>query len=128
MCWIGISASFSLLRVYRPLSLSDFTFILFSTTVSHPSSDRLRACVSKEELTQLLGHNDIQGRKIPILFFANKMDIPGAMVPEMVAEELDLDKVRDKPWHIQSSNALSGDGVNEGIEWLCSQLILLERK
>ena len=76
----------------------------------------------------MLGHNDIQGRKIPILFFANKMDIPGAMVPEMVAEELDLDKVRDKPWHIQSSNALSGDGVNEGIEWLCSQLILLERK
>ena len=60
------------------------------------SSDRLRACVSKEELAQLLGHADIQGRKTPILFYANKMDVPGAMTPEMVAEELELEKVRDK--------------------------------
>lgn len=92
------------------------------------SSDRMRACVSKEELGQLLGHVDIQGRKLPVLFFANKMDVPGAMTPEIVAEELELDKVRDKPWHIQSSNALSGDGVGEGIEWLCSQLTMLSRK
>ena len=92
------------------------------------SSDRMRACVSKEELAQLLGHADIQGRTVPILFFANKMDIPGAMTPEMVADELELEKVRDKPWHIQSSNALKGDGVNEGIEWLCTQLTMLARK
>jgi ADP-ribosylation factor-like protein 6 len=86
------------------------------------STDRLRCCVAKEELVQLLNHDDIKGTKIPILFFANKSDVLGSMSPDMCAEELQLDKVRDKPWHIISSNAVSGAGVNEGIEWLCIRL------
>ena len=39
------------------------------------STDRLRMCVAKEELIQLLGHEDIMKTKAPILFFANKVSI-----------------------------------------------------
>ena len=37
------------------------------------STDRLRVCVAKEELGQLLGHEDIKVTNAPILFFANKV-------------------------------------------------------
>jgi ADP-ribosylation factor-like protein 6 len=50
------------------------------------------------------------------------MDIAGASSPEECMEELQLDRIRDKPWHITSSNAVSGAGISEGIEWLCENL------
>lgn len=86
------------------------------------STDRLRMCVAKEELEQLLAHEAIARVRVPVLFFANKMDIPGAMTPEECMEELELEHIRDKPWHITPSNALNGAGVNEGIEWLCRNI------
>jgi len=92
------------------------------------STDRLRMCVAKEELIQLLTHEDIKKTRAPVLFFSNKMDIPGALTPEECMDEMDLDKIRDKAWHITSSNALTGVGVNEGIEWLCSNIAGAKRK
>ena len=89
------------------------------------STDRLRMCVAKEELTQLLSHEEIKKTRAPVLFFANKvstrrqkcnasfdfthksiyfltvqMDIPGALTPEECMDEMDLDIIRDKAWHI----------------------------
>lgn len=86
------------------------------------STDKIRMCVAKEELDILLGHENIRQNRIPILFFANKMDIPGALSPEESMEHLELDRIRDKPWHITSSNAVTGEGIEEGIEWLCESL------
>jgi ADP-ribosylation factor-like protein 6 len=37
------------------------------------STDRLRMCVAKEELTQLLLHEDIKKTRAPVLFFSNKV-------------------------------------------------------
>ena len=37
------------------------------------STDKFRMCVAKEELEQLLGHEDIKPNNIPIIFFANKV-------------------------------------------------------
>lgn len=56
------------------------------------------------------------------------MDIPGAMTDEECCEELELCDVRDKAWHIESSNALSGAGIEHGIEWLCDQVSSRSRK
>eukprot|EP00064_Thunnus_orientalis_P015446 superscaffoldBa00002862_g15498 len=39
------------------------------------SADKLRMVVAKEELDTLLNHPDIKHRRVPILFFANKMDV-----------------------------------------------------
>ncbi len=43
------------------------------------SADKLRIKVAKNELDNLLDHPSIKKRKIPILFFANKMDLGIAM-------------------------------------------------
>ncbi|RZC34322.1 Arf, Ras, G-alpha, SRPRB, and/or Miro domain containing protein [Asbolus verrucosus] len=86
------------------------------------SSDRLRLVVVKEELDLLLQHPDICNRKIPILFFSNKMDCKDALSSVKIAAGLGLDKIMDKPWHIAASNALTGEGLQEGVEWLTQQI------
>lgn len=86
------------------------------------SSERLRLVVVKDELNLLLQHPDICNRKIPILFYANKMDCKDALSSVKIAAALGLDKIMDKPWHISASNALTGDGLQEGVEWLTQQI------
>ena len=86
------------------------------------STDRLRVCVAKEELDQLLRHEELTARPVPVLFFANKMDVPSAMAPDECCEGLELDLIRGRPWHILPSNAVTGDGIDDGVEWLCDQL------
>lgn len=39
------------------------------------STDRLRMCVAKEELDQLLAHEEIKKTAAPIVFFANKVTL-----------------------------------------------------
>ena len=29
-----------------------------------------------------------------------------------------LERIHDKPWHICASNAVTGEGLQEGVEWL----------
>merc|ERR1712241_291314 len=86
------------------------------------SSDRLRMVVAKDELDMLLQHPDIQARRLPILFFANKMDSRDAMSSVKVSQTLGLERLMDKPWHICASNANTGEGLQEGIEWLTGQI------
>jgi ADP-ribosylation factor-like protein 6 len=86
------------------------------------SSDKTRMLVAREEVQQLLSHPDISSRNIPILFFANKMDIRDALSDVGVSSALSLDSIINKSWHICSSNALKGDGVPDGIQWLSSAI------
>lgn len=121
------------------------------------SADKLRICVAKNELAAMLNHPGqppflnslnylpdafpsmyVDMARIPILFFSNKMDIPGAYNFIQVAEAMALDDIVDRPWTIVSvpattwggcvlisgralrsaSNALTGQGLNEGVDWL----------
>jgi signal recognition particle receptor subunit beta len=43
----------------------------------------------------------IKMREVPILFFANKMDLAMAMTEQEVAKEMGLDIITDRPWHIE---------------------------
>ena len=52
------------------------------------SSDKLRMVVAKDELDMLLQHPDIRSRKIPILFFANKMDCRDSLSSVKVSQTL----------------------------------------
>jgi ADP-ribosylation factor-like protein 6 len=118
----------------------------------------------------LLQHNDIKRRRVPILFFANKMDCIDALssvkiagnknvviinysicAPSpwqshrfliyfffhifilsrrlshhklccFIAAGLNLEKIDNKPWQICSSNALSGEGLQNGVQWLTAQI------
>ncbi|KAG8001616.1 High affinity choline transporter 1 [Nibea albiflora] len=82
------------------------------------SADKLRMVVAKEELDTLLNHPDIKHRRIPILFFANKMDVRDALSSVKVSQLLCLENIKDKPWHICATDALKGEGLQEGVDWL----------
>lgn len=86
------------------------------------SSDRMRVCVARDELDTLLAHADIAAAKPPMLFFANKQDLPGALEPAEASVLLGLPALTDRAWQITASNALTGDGVQEGLAWLVQTL------
>jgi ADP-ribosylation factor-like protein 6 len=81
-------------------------------------SDKLRMSIAKHELGVLLGHRDLAERSFPLLFFANKMDSHCALSPVECMQLLALEEIQNKPWHITGSNAISGEGVDDGIQWL----------
>ncbi|KAI1299362.1 ADP-ribosylation factor-like protein 6 [Halotydeus destructor] len=88
------------------------------------SSDSLRLVVAKDELDMMLKHPDLSSKSsLPILFYANKTDLKDASSPVKISKLLELHKLQTNPWHIQPSNALNGEGLEEGIEWLTSQLV-----
>jgi len=86
------------------------------------SADTVRMCVVKDELDIILSHKDIAKRHIPVLFWANKMDLPKALTPSQISEALELTKITDKTWTIVASNAITGEGLERGMRWLEDQL------
>ncbi|RYH29782.1 hypothetical protein EON65_07345 [archaeon] len=73
------------------------------------------------------------------------MDLAGAVSPDECMDELGLDLIRDRAWQIKyailaiimqsyyflkffdclrcrASNAITGAGIDEGIEWLCQAI------
>jgi len=86
------------------------------------SSDKLRLAVAHEELDQLLAHPDVRERRVPVLFFANKMDVRDAVTIGHCSTVLGLSQIENKPWHICASNAITGEGLDEGINWLTDQI------
>nr|XP_009861298.1 LOW QUALITY PROTEIN: ADP-ribosylation factor-like protein 6 [Ciona intestinalis] len=86
------------------------------------SADKLRMAVAKDELDQLLKHQTIMNKRIPILFFANKMDVQNSLSAVKCSQLLGLENIKEKPWHICASNAKTGEGLSDGMHWLSDQL------
>ena len=89
--------------------------------------DKIRVCIAKNELDNMLAHEDLAQKRTPILFFANKMDIAGCLNTGECSDALDLHRIKDKPWHIAHSNGLTGDGIPEGVAWLTDKLLEAHR-
>lgn len=64
------------------------------------AADDLRFAVAQNELEMLLQHEDIRNKQLPMLFFANKSDLPNAHTQQEIANQLRLDQITDRPWHI----------------------------
>jgi ADP-ribosylation factor-like protein 6 len=86
------------------------------------SSDKFRLVVAKDELDLMLQHEDMKNRRIPILFFANKMDQRDSLSSVKCTTLMGLDNIRDKTWYICASNGLTGEGLMQGLDWLTDQL------
>jgi hypothetical protein len=43
---------------------------------------------------------EMEPKKIPILFFVNKIDLPDVLKPADVSQSLGLEKIRNKAWQI----------------------------
>lgn len=61
-------------------------------------------------------------QEIPILFFANKMDLKDALPSVKISQTLGLQSFPHDQWHVQASNAITGEGIQEGIDWLIFQI------
>lgn len=71
---------------------------------------------TKSALEKVLRHEDLQGA--PILIYANKQDLPGAVSAEELARYLDLKELNERPYMFQAISAYDGLGVKDGINWL----------
>ena len=56
------------------------------------------------------------------MIFANKQDLAGSMSIPEITDKLSLDKLRSRKWFIQGSNATTGDGLYEGLDWLAKNV------
>ena len=82
------------------------------------ASDQLRIRVAKNELDLLLEDEVLMKRDVPIMFFANKMDLDEAMSALEVSEALELDNITDRTWNIQGCSAKTGAGIDDGMKWV----------
>uniref|UniRef100_A0A7S1F4A0 ADP-ribosylation factor-like protein 3 n=1 Tax=Noctiluca scintillans TaxID=2966 RepID=A0A7S1F4A0_NOCSC len=80
------------------------------------SADSRRLEESGAELKELLAEDLLAG--IPLLVFANKQDIGTAVQADVIAETLELDKIKDRTWNIQACSAKEGSGLEDGLKWL----------
>eukprot|EP00747_Dinoflagellata_sp_TGD_P093328 gnl/TRDRNA2_/TRDRNA2_165726_c0_seq1.p1 gnl/TRDRNA2_/TRDRNA2_165726_c0~~gnl/TRDRNA2_/TRDRNA2_165726_c0_seq1.p1 ORF type:complete len:266 (+),score=40.68 gnl/TRDRNA2_/TRDRNA2_165726_c0_seq1:72-869(+) len=87
------------------------------------SSDPYRLAEAKEELYKVL--NSSQTQNVPLLVFANKQDKKNHMTTEQITDNLELSKVDNRPWLVQSANATECQGLWEGLDWL--EAILAKR-
>ncbi|CAM6022671.1 unnamed protein product [Sphagnum balticum] len=71
---------------------------------------------AKSALEKVLRHPDLQGA--PMLIFANKQDLPGAVIAEELDKYLDLKELNDRPSLVQAISAYDGSGIQEGVLWL----------
>lgn len=84
------------------------------------SSDRDRVEEAQEELARALAEDELRG--LPLLVFANKQDLPGAMKPQELVKSLRLDTLRGRAWQLQGSCSITGEGLFEGMDWVSEQL------
>ncbi|CAL1527236.1 unnamed protein product, partial [Lymnaea stagnalis] len=72
--------------------------------------DVIKPAVNAEELTSAV-----------FLFLANKIDLPDTMSVEEIAERLGL-KYLKHPWGIIPVSAVSGEGLQDALQWLAIRL------
>lgn len=49
-------------------------------------------------------------------------DLPNAMSADQITSGLELDKISSHPWHVQPTCATTGEGLDEGFDWLAERI------
>eukprot|EP00164_Ancoracysta_twista_P001540 GFYU01002020.1.p1 GENE.GFYU01002020.1~~GFYU01002020.1.p1 ORF type:complete len:184 (+),score=58.10 GFYU01002020.1:130-681(+) len=80
------------------------------------ASDTERLSEAREELQNLL-HQELL-EKCPVLVLSNKTDMPEAIGSAKMADGLGLLHTRGRDWHVQATNAITGEGLFEGLDWM----------
>uniref|UniRef100_A0A3Q3FPZ3 ADP-ribosylation factor-like protein 3 n=1 Tax=Labrus bergylta TaxID=56723 RepID=A0A3Q3FPZ3_9LABR len=84
------------------------------------SSDKKRFEESSMELSELLEEETLAG--VPLLIFANKQDLMTATSASELAESLNLHTIRDRMWQVQACSAITAEGVQDGMTWVCRNI------
>ncbi|CAK9043001.1 unnamed protein product [Durusdinium trenchii] len=80
------------------------------------SSDSRRLEESAKELAELLAQEKLV--QVPVMVFANKQDLMSAVPADEIVAALNLEAIGDRLWQIQACSAKTGEGLQEGMEWL----------
>uniref|UniRef100_R4G4N2 ADP-ribosylation factor-like protein 3 n=2 Tax=Rhodnius prolixus TaxID=13249 RepID=R4G4N2_RHOPR len=80
------------------------------------SADRKRLEETSFELSELLLEDNLS--HVPVLVFANKQDLLHSASASDIAQALNLQVIKDRPWQIQACSATLGEGIKEGMEWI----------
>lgn len=75
---------------------------------------------TKSTLEKVLRHPDLQGA--PVLIFANKQDLAGAVNAEELSEFLDIKEQNGRLTRVQGISAYEGSGIQEGVLWLVENM------
>ena len=85
------------------------------------AADTDRFCEAKEELAQCL--NDPELDDVVILVLANKADLASSQDISQLQTTLQLSSIaKGRKFLVQPCCGTIGDGLYEGMNWLCSQL------
>lgn len=84
------------------------------------ADERRLGTEAAEELASLLEEDKLAG--VPTLIFANKQDLLSAKSATEIAAALSLDSLRDRAWQIQPCSAKTGDGLQDGMEWVVGKV------
>ena len=88
------------------------------------SNDRDRIEDASEELKKMLAEEEL--KDCPVLVYANKEDLNGALAPGEVTEKLGMGDLKERTWLVQGASATTGQGLKEGLDWMAS--VLLKKK
>jgi small GTP-binding protein len=77
---------------------------------------------TKQLMNWLIESDELKG--VALLILANKQDIPGACTSSEIEASLGVEKLRrsGRTVYVQASSALTGDGLYEGLDWMCDVL------
>jgi len=84
------------------------------------SNDRERTRKAATELHKIM--LDHAMRNACLLVYANKNDLPHALTPDQVRDELQLEQLNARAWHVQPSCATTGEGLWQGLKWLATNV------
>ncbi|XP_053505368.1 ADP ribosylation factor like GTPase 3, like 1 [Ictalurus furcatus] len=85
------------------------------------SADKKRFEETGLELSELIDEENLKG--VPLLIFANKQDLTTASTASEITEGLNLHTYRDREWQIQACSAISGEGVQDGMNWISNNIV-----
>lgn len=83
-------------------------------------ADSDRILEARDELHRIL--NDREMKDAVVLLFANKQDLRDAITPVKLTEDLGLNRLKDRNWYVQPSCATTGDGLEDGLKWLLTNV------
>ena len=85
------------------------------------SNDQDRIEDATRELKNLLEEEEL--KDCPVLVYANKEDLNGALAPGEVTEKLGMGQLKGRTWLVQGASATTGQGLKEGLDWMASALL-----
>jgi len=84
------------------------------------SSDRNRIGEAREELFRVLADDSTENCSVLVL--ANKQDLPNCMSISEITQNLQLSEIKNREWTIFPSCSLTGQGLDEAIDWVIMHL------